>query len=215
MTLDSAASTRTCVGCRQRDGREALLRIVLAGDPARAVPDVARRAGGRGVSVHAKRTCLDAAVRGGGLARALRRDPGSTAQELATWAAGQYTRTVTGLIATALRAGKAVLGAERVRDAMNEQRVAQLIVACDAGEGHEGLVHAAERLGRRCLVLGDRASLGRLCSRELVAVMAITDADFAERIRDAALLAAELGGAEASGGSSALALTSAWLLEAS
>jgi hypothetical protein len=90
-----------------------------------------------------------------------------------------------------------------------------LVVAGDAGEGHEGLLHAAERLGRRCLVVGDRASLGKLVGRELVAVLAITDPHLAARTRDVAELAAELGGVETGAGSSALALTSAWLPEAS
>ena len=191
------------------------MRIVLAGEPPRAVPDVARRAGGRGVSVHARRACLEQAVKGGGLQRALKREPGSTAEELTKWAVGQYVRAVQALIAAALRGGQAVLGAERVRDAMNERRVELLIVAGDAGDGHEGLLHAAERLGRRCIVLGDRASLGKLAGRELVAVMAITDPHFAERTRDAALLAAELGGATGSGGSPVVSLGSAWFLEAS
>jgi ribosomal protein L7Ae-like RNA K-turn-binding protein len=158
---------------------------------------------------------VEAAVKGGGLQRALKRAPGSTADELSKWAAGQYVRAVIALVGSALRAGKAVVGAERVRDAMNERRVELLLVAGDAGDGHEGLLHAAERLGRRCVVLGDRASLGKLVGRELVAVMAITDPHFAERTRDAAGLAAELGGATGSGGSPVLSLGSAWFLEAS
>jgi predicted RNA-binding protein YlxR (DUF448 family) len=183
------------VGCRKRDARDVLLRVVLAGEPVRAVPDVSRRAGGRGVSVHARRACLDAALKSGALARGLRRDPGVTAEELATWAAGQYVRRVSALLSSALRAGRAVVGSERVRDAIDARRVCLLIVASDAGEGQQGLRAAQERLGKRCLVLGDRSSLGKLAGRELVAVMALMDERLADEVREAARCADELGGA--------------------
>lgn len=215
MTPAPHSPARTCVGCRKPGERDALLRIVIAGDPARAVPDVRRRAGGRGVSVHARPACLEAAVRGGGLQRGLRRDPGVSAAELVQWAAGQYQRTLLALVGTALRGRKVALGAERVREAMREGEVALLIVAADAGEGQQELLQAAARLGGRCVVLGDRASLGKLAGRELLAVLAITDKRFAERIRDTAARIAELLGVPTPADGAALSLGSKWVLEAS
>jgi len=169
------------------------MRVVLAGDPPRAVPDVGRRAGGRGVSVHASRRCLESALRTGALRRGLRAEPSATVDELALWAGGQYARRAAALLSVAVRSGKVVIGQERVREAMEARHVALLIVASDAGSGHQDLTRAAERLGGRCLVFGDKTSLGRLFGRELVAVIALTDPELAEQVRGAAVLAAELG----------------------
>ena len=172
--------SRLCAGCRQHDERTALLRLVLAGDPPRAVPDVARGARGRGVSVHATRRCLQAAVRTGAVRRGLRSAVDSSADELAGWASGQYTRRIEGLLIAALRSGAAAVGSERVRDAIAQRRVALLLLAHDAGEGQQDLQHTAERLGGRCVLFSDKAGLGRTFGREMVAVVAITDATIAE-----------------------------------
>jgi predicted RNA-binding protein YlxR (DUF448 family) len=191
-----------CAGCRQHDEREALLRLVLADDPPRIVPDVARGARGRGVSVHATRRCLQAAVRSGALQRGLRaaqRGPGTSleanADELAAWAAGQYARRLEGLLAAAHRTRAAAVGSERVRDVIAQRRAELLVLAHDAGEGQQDLQQTVERLGGRCALYGDRASLGRLFGRELVAVVAITDPAIAEAARAALRCLGELSGA--------------------
>jgi uncharacterized protein len=62
---------RTCVGCRRRAGKEALLRIVRGPDGV-VRPDPTGRAAGRGAYVHRDPACIDTAVRRGALARALR-----------------------------------------------------------------------------------------------------------------------------------------------
>ena len=187
------ARARLCVGCRQHDEREELLRLVLAGDPPRIVPDVARGARGRGVSVHATRKCLQLAVRSGALGRGLRAPLQVDAAELAAWAAGQYERRLAGLLGAAHRTGAASIGSERVRDAIAQRKVELLLLANDAGEGQQDLQRSLERLGGRCAVYGDKASLGRLFARELVAVVAITDAALADAVRSALRCLSELG----------------------
>jgi predicted RNA-binding protein YlxR (DUF448 family) len=180
-------AVRTCVGCRQRDERTALMRFVLAGDPPQIVPDVARRAGGRGVSVHARRHCLETAVRSGALRRGLKADvPGVNADELARWASGQYARRLNGLLLAAQRGGHAAVGTERVRDAIARRRAALLVVAGDASDAREELMAAAERLGGHCVLFGDKAGLGRLFGRETVAVVAVTDGNIAQEMQRAA-----------------------------
>ncbi|MFP3713589.1 YlxR family protein [Puerhibacterium sp. TATVAM-FAB25] len=73
---------RTCVGCRERDLRSALLRLVLApattappsspeGGPA-VVVDERKALPGRGAWLHPDRACLDLAVRRRAVPRALR-----------------------------------------------------------------------------------------------------------------------------------------------
>ena len=61
---------RTCVGCRVRADRSALLRVV-AQDGA-VVPDVAAILPGRGAWVHATEQCISAAIKRRAFGRALR-----------------------------------------------------------------------------------------------------------------------------------------------
>jgi hypothetical protein len=61
---------RTCVGCRGRAPKAALLRLVVR-DGAIA-PDPAGSAPGRGAYLHRDRSCVDRALTRGGLVRALR-----------------------------------------------------------------------------------------------------------------------------------------------
>jgi hypothetical protein len=186
---------RTCVGCRQEDDREALLRFVLAGDPPTFVPDVSRRASGRGVSVHPTRRCIDAAVRTGALRRGLRAQTlqaAPTASDLAGWASGQYVRRIDGLLVAAFRANHAALGTDAVGIAIANRRAALLVVAGDATENRQELMASAERLGASCMVHADKARLGHLFGRETLAVIAITDLDLASELQRAARCAALL-----------------------
>lgn len=82
----STPPVRTCVGCRRRDERSALLRVVLTaaqaditsatrGDGAarlRVTPDPRGRLPGRGAWLHPSQACFDQAVRRRAFARALR-----------------------------------------------------------------------------------------------------------------------------------------------
>lgn len=196
MTTHAHEPIRTCVGCRQKDGTVALLRFVVAGDPPAVVPDLPRRGSGRGVSVHPSRRCLAAAARNGGLVRGLRAGTSVDVDQLADWACGQYARKCDGLLIAAYRAGHAALGNERVRDAIANQRALLLVVASDASERSAELSAVAQRLGRRCIIHGDKANLGRLFGRDTVAVVAITDSDIAAELQHATDCAALL--AEAS-----------------
>ena len=179
-------SIRSCAGCRQRDERDTLVRFVLAGDPPAVVPDVRRRGAGRGVSTHASLRCLQQAVRSGAFRRAFRRDVQVDADQLASWAGGQYGRRIDGLLGAAHRSGKAVAGSDRVRQALAARPGCLLVVARDARGDRDEIMRSAERLGSACLVHADRAGLGTLFGRESVAVAAVTDAAIAEELQVAA-----------------------------
>ncbi|HEY3263644.1 MAG TPA: YlxR family protein [Actinomycetota bacterium] len=65
---------RTCVGCRRRGSQRSLLRVVVGSD-GMIRPDPAGREPGRGAYLHRDVGCIEAAVRRGTLARALRAAP--------------------------------------------------------------------------------------------------------------------------------------------
>lgn len=86
--------TRTCVGCRNRDGKTALVRIVVC--DGEYLPDPQARMPGRGAYLHPVPECLHLAVRRGALRRALRA-PGETSDgrlrdHWTTWYLSSTTR---------------------------------------------------------------------------------------------------------------------------
>ncbi|HZJ07862.1 MAG TPA: YlxR family protein [Nocardioidaceae bacterium] len=68
------APVRTCVGCRERDARKKLLRVVAIEQESGWVvtPDPLRRTPGRGANLHPTSECLDLALRRRAFPRALR-----------------------------------------------------------------------------------------------------------------------------------------------
>jgi predicted RNA-binding protein YlxR (DUF448 family) len=203
MNVTATESNRTCAGCRQGDDREALLRFVADGNPPQLAPDIRRRAPGRGVSVHPRYRCVDAAVRSGALRRAL--GAGTewadvSARELSKSAANQYDRRAAGLLQAANRARKLVLGTEATRTALNadgSRRVQALLIAEDAEGSREELTRAAERLfagtsAAHCLVWSNKEELGRLFGRAMLSIVCVLDAGIATELRHVVRCAAEL-----------------------
>jgi predicted RNA-binding protein YlxR (DUF448 family) len=189
---------RSCVGCRQKDAREVLLRFVADGDPPALAPDIRRRAQGRGVSVHPRYRCVEAAVRTGALRRGLNLKPGTrepqglTARELSQSAATQYKRRAASLLGAAQRAHRVALGTEAVRQAIEARSLQLLVVANDAEGSREELMHAAERLGRSCLVWSNKQELGGLFGRALLSIVGVLDAGIATELRHVVRCATEL-----------------------
>ena len=190
MTTDDerhkASSARTCVGCRGVDAKAGLLRFCVTPVPPFLVPDVAEKLGGRGVSVHPRRACIEAAMRRGGFAKVLKRAVPISTDELARLAADQYTRRAESFLVVARRASAIALGSDAVREALREGKVRALIVAADASGRREELEEAAARLGERCVVLGTKASLGQLFGRDEIGVAAVLDAGIASALTRAA-----------------------------
>ena len=130
-TRETSDPVRTCAGCRTRDARDALLRFVESPDGA-LVADVKHDLPGRGVSVHPKRGCFEAAVARGGFSRALGREVKADWRELARDAATQIRRRALGLVVAAWRSRRAAVGTDAVREAMRTGKVELLVVAADA-----------------------------------------------------------------------------------
>lgn len=198
MNVPATESSRACVGCRQRDDREELLRFVAGGQRGETMlaPDIRRRAPGRGVSVHPRYRCVDAAVRSGALHRGLGlgAELGSkvSARQLSLSAAEQYSRRAAGLLQAGQRARKLALGTEAVRVALNAAGVHALLIATDAEGSRDELARAAERLGARCLVWSTKEELGRLFGRAMLSIVGVLDAGIATELRHVVRCAAEL-----------------------
>lgn len=177
------AGKRTCAGCRIKDDRDAMLRLVLVGDPPRLVPDVRRRAPGRGISVHPRRRCVEKVLRGNSVQRVFRRAVASpSVDDLVEWAVGQYQRRIEGLIISAWRSRGIAIGREAVRDAINRRSVALLIQATDYNLGAWMHSDAGDRFNISSAVHGTKESNGKLFGREAVGVFAILDRGIAESI---------------------------------
>lgn len=70
---DGTTPTRTCVGCRSRDAKTLMVRIVVLNGE--FIPDPAACLPGRGAYLHPAVRCLALALRRGALRRALRAGP--------------------------------------------------------------------------------------------------------------------------------------------
>ncbi len=188
---EPSESVRTCAGCRARDARAALLRFVESPDGV-LIADVKHVLPGRGVSVHPKRACVEAAVTRGGFARALRHEVTVDWRELARDAADQIRRRAMGLVVAAWRSRQAAVGTDAVRDAMRSGKVELLVVAADAAGRRDELEAAAKALGRACVVAGTKEELGRLLGRGDVGVLAILHSGIADELSRALGRATEL-----------------------
>jgi predicted RNA-binding protein YlxR (DUF448 family)/ribosomal protein L7Ae-like RNA K-turn-binding protein len=188
----ASEGNRSCIGCRQRDDREVLLRFVADGSA--LAPDIRRRRDGRGASVHPRYRCVEAAVRSGALRRALSLagEPSLSARELAASAAGQYLRRAEGLLASGRRAHRIALGTEAVRTAIGAHSIQLLLIARDAEGSRDELRGAAERLGRSCLVWNTKQELGRLFGRATLSIVGVLDAGIATELRHVVRCATEL-----------------------
>ncbi len=72
ITARPPGPVRTCVGCRGRAAKSALLRVVVAGGV--LTPDPSGRLPGRGANVHPDPRCVDLAEKRRAFPRALRLD---------------------------------------------------------------------------------------------------------------------------------------------
>ncbi len=65
---------RTCIGCRQEEGKRTFIRIVRTPDQ-RLVIDPTGKANGRGAYLHARTSCWEKALKGGTIVHALKFNP--------------------------------------------------------------------------------------------------------------------------------------------
>jgi hypothetical protein len=179
--IETAATgpLRRCIVTREVLPKEALIRFVI--DPAGTiVPDVAGELPGRGLWVKAERPVLATAVAKNLFAKAARR-PVDVPVDLPDRTAALLSQRCLDLIGLARRAGDAVCGFEKVRDALRNDRVGILLAAADGAADGRGKLQALAG-DRPTLALFAGAELSASLGRENVVHAAVAPGRLAERL---------------------------------
>lgn len=199
LTSDIAGNgpERKCILSGAHDARDVLVRLAISPE-GEVHPDALARAPGRGAWIGVTRAGLEESIAKGklkgALARAFKGAPISIPADLADRTEAALTRAFTDRLGLELRAGRLLMGSDRIAEQARMGKVAWLAHAADAGEdGSRKLDQAlrvgleAEGSGMRGIVLPlDRAALSVALGRDNVVHLALTDSAAAERI--AALL---------------------------
>ncbi len=130
MEPDDAMNDRMCIVTRQRHQADDLIRFVAAPDGAVA-PDLKRKLPGRGCWVRADRETVDAAARKQLFARALKADA-KAAADLGALVDRLLAEALLGAIGLERKAGRVVLGAEKVEAAVRAGKAAFVLHAMEA-----------------------------------------------------------------------------------
>jgi uncharacterized protein len=177
---------RRCVVSREVLPKAALIRFVVGPDGA-IVPDVGEQLPGRGLWVKAAADALAAAAKGQ-FAKAARR-PVTVAPDLAARTEALLTQRCLDIVGLARRAGQAVAGFEKVREALAHGRAAVLLAAADGAADGRAKLQAGAR-GVPLIELFSVAQLSAALGRENVVHAALGPGRLAERlVADAGRLA--------------------------
>lgn len=212
---DERGPIRTCVGCRTRAPKQALVRLALATPSGLAGPgvlpdvvvDLHGELPGRGVHLHPTRACATAAIKRGGLAQALRRSPKLTVDALIDGLADQHRLRAMARLGVAHRMKQLAIGEDAVRASLAGvgPQVELLVIASDASDGELSATQ-----GNNMLVLasvnessavaneasgpafGTKGALGRMFGRDEVAVLGVLDRGIADHVAQAMGVASQL-----------------------
>ena len=183
----SSGPLRRCIVTRDVLPKDALVRFVV-GPSGEVVPDVQGRLPGRGLWVRSERTALSAAVAKNHFAKAARRAVDVPA-DLVDRTAKLLRQRCLDHLGLARRAGQAVCGFEKVREALRAGELAVLVAARDgAADGRAKLSATAGDLPT--LTVFTVSELSAALGRDNVVHAALTTGRLAERLlADAARLA--------------------------
>jgi len=179
-----AGSWRTCAGCRQRLPRTHGLRLVR--DPSgRARPDLYGKLPGRGMYLCPRPECIELAAKRQGAARAFRQATtlGDPAQLLQTFRDSLHDQVLS-LLSICRRGGWLPAGKTQVQQALQQDRVALLLVASDAGRALAGDLLGKAR--RRGVFTDDRLTstdFSGLFGDRPLATLAVTHRGLARKLR--------------------------------
>lgn len=175
----AAGPQRRCIATGTIGDRSGLLRFVV--DPGgELVPDVASRLPGRGLWLTPRREVLESAIARRLFARSARR-PVAIPSGFADCVERVLVQRCCDLIGLARRAGLAVAGSQKVRDAMRAQKVGLLALALDGAEGGRRKLSS---LGRELpvVIVLTAAEMGAIFGRDHVVNIAIGSGTLSGRI---------------------------------
>jgi predicted RNA-binding protein YlxR (DUF448 family) len=200
VSSDSSGSgpERTCILSGETAARDALIRLAIspAGEDGTCVvlPDVYAKAPGRGAWIGVSRETLEKALAKGKLkgllARAFKGAALTIPEDLADRIETALMRAFTDRLGLEMRAGKLLVGSDRIAENARAGNVAWLAHAADAGTDGSRKLDQAWRVGREEEGSGlqglrlplDRAALSVALGRDNVVHLALTDSAAAERL---------------------------------
>lgn len=184
---------RKCILSGEHAARDALVRLAISPE-GEVLPDVLARAPGRGAWIGVNRADLEKALdKGklrGALARAFKDAQLSIPADLPGRIEAALTRVFTDRLGLELRAGKLLMGSDRIAENARMGRIAWLAHAADASVDGSRKLDQAWRVGREAEGSGlagitlplDRAALSVALGRDNVVHLALTDAAAAQRL---------------------------------
>ena len=184
---------RKCVLSGEHGARDELIRLAISPD-GDVLPDALARAPGRGAWIAVSRTELEQALSKGklkgALARAFKGAALTIPADLPERIEAALRRAFTDRLGLEMKAGKLLVGSDRIAENARMGKVAWLAHAADAGEDGSRKLDQAWRVGReeegsgqRGITLPlDRAALSVALGRDNVVHMALTDRAAAARL---------------------------------
>ncbi len=188
-----SAPERRCILTGNTGERDDFLRLAISPDGL-VLPDALAKAPGRGAWIGVNRAELETAmVKGklrGALARAFKGESLTVPNDLPARIEAALLRAFTDRLGLAFRAGKLLVGTDRISDQARMGRVAWLAHASDAGEDGNRKLDQAWRVGREEEGSGlaglrlplDRATLSVALGRDNVVHLALVDHASAQRV---------------------------------
>jgi len=195
----AAEPERKCILSGEHASRDALIRLAISpgGD---VLPDALARAPGRGAWIGVPRTALEIALAKGklkgALMRAFGKALGGTAltipDDLPERIEAALLRAFTDRLGLEMRAGRLLVGSDRIAEKARTGKVAWLAHAADAAEDGSRKLDQAWRVGQDAEGSGlrgvtlplDRAALSVALGRDNVVHLALTDKAAAARLTE-------------------------------
>ena len=195
--ISEAGPERKCILSGEHGARAALIRLAISPD-GEVLPDVNAKAPGRGAWIGVSRGDLENALAKGklkgALARAFGKSLGGAAlsipEDLPQRIESALLRTATERLGLELKAGKLLMGSDRIAENARAGKVRWLGHAADASEDGSRKLDQAWRVGEDAEGTGkagvrlplDRAALSVALGRDNVVHLALTDPAAAERV---------------------------------
>jgi uncharacterized protein len=184
---------RRCILTGRTASRDALVRLALSPD-GEVLPDALAKAPGRGAWIGVSRSELEAALANGklkaALARGFKTGAISIPDDLADRTEAALRKAFLDRLGLEMRAGRLILGSDRIANEARSGSVAALYHAADASEDGSRKLDQAWRVGSDAEGSGlsglrlplDRAALSVALGRDNVVHLALADERSAERV---------------------------------